>query len=53
MIYKNAIINLLNMGRKRLFKTTQEINASKRDGKKGRTRTDLSKGNYYIDLNLL
>ena len=48
------IVNLLNIGRKLFFKTAQEINVSKWDGKKGRTGTDSSKGDYYIDfINLL
>ena len=53
-IYNNVIVNLLNIGKKLFFKTAQEINVSKWDGKKGRTGTDSSKGDYYIDfINLL
>ena len=48
MICRNAIVNLLNIGRK-LFETAQGINVSKPDGQKGRTGTDSNKSKYYID----
>ena len=48
-ICRNAIVNLLNIGRK-LFETAQGIDVSKPDGKKGRTGIDSSKGKYYIEI---
>ena len=49
MICRNAIVNLLNIGRK-IWQTAQGVNVSKPDGKKGRKGTNSNKGKHYIEI---
>ena len=49
MICRNAVANLLNIGRK-LWQTARGVNVSKPDGKKGRKGTDSGKGKHYIEI---